>query len=105
MKHTPGENHCRYCGDLSWTISHYGRRVHKESCPTRGDDLLHQGNIYRMIAAAPDLLDAGKARIKALENLLVCYRIGKRPTEKLHDRLDQSRSSWENAIAKAEGGG
>lgn len=50
----------------------------------------------------PDLLEAGKARIDALERLLVCYRLGRRPTEKLHDQLDQSQTAWEAAIAKAE---
>ena len=28
-----------------------------------------------------------RRRCKALESLLVCYRVGKHPTEKLHDEL------------------
>ena len=32
-----------------------------------------------------------KERIEALEQLLVCYRIGKQPTEKLHDELERTR--------------
>lgn len=32
-----------------------------------------------------------KARIEALEQLLVCYRIGKNPSEKLHKMLDKTK--------------
>lgn len=67
IKHTPEEYHCDYCGDLTWTISHWGRKVHKDSCPARGDDPLHQGNIYHMIAAALDLLKACKLALTDLE--------------------------------------
>lgn len=34
-----------------------------------------------------DLEQAALDRIEALEQLLVCFRIGKRPTNKLHDEL------------------
>ena len=56
----------------------------------------------RLIAAAPDLLASGKARIEALEALLACYRLGKRATEKLLTQLEQSKKGWEAAIKKAE---
>ena len=42
--------------------------------------------------------DALVERIDALEELLVCYRIGRRPTEKLHKKLDKTKA----ALKKAE---
>lgn len=33
-------------------------------------------------------------RIDALEGLLVCYRIGKNPTESLHRKLDRTKGDW-----------
>lgn len=30
-------------------------------------------------------------RIAALEAMLVCYRVGKRPTERLHQRLEATK--------------
>ena len=33
------------------------------------------------------------SRIDALEQLLVCYRVGKNPTEKLHTRLDKTKKA------------
>lgn len=35
------------------------------------------------------------ARVEALEALLVCYRIGKYPTEKLHVQLEKSKKSYD----------
>ena len=43
-----------------------------------------------------DVLRVATNRIKALGDLLVCYRIGKHPTEKLHTRLDKSGKDWDN---------
>ncbi len=55
-----------------------------------------------LIAAAPELLNEGQARIKVLECLLACYRLEKKPPEKLLDELDRARRAWEAAVAKAE---
>lgn len=38
--------------------------------------------------------DAANARITALQQLLACYRVGKRPTEKLFNALDKSEAAW-----------
>ena len=100
MKHTPGP----------WEKRHsYGIEINIFG----GDDLVavayawegqkKEGNANaRLIAAAPDLLASGKARIEALEALLACYRLGKRATEKLLTQLEQSKKGWEAAIKKAE---
>jgi len=37
------------------------------------------------------------ARIDALQNLLSCYRIGSKPSEKLHKELEKTRL-WEEEI-------
>ena len=45
-------------------------------------------------------------RIEALEDLLVCYRVGKHPTEKLFTKLDKSAKDWKSLKSgtfKAEG--
>ena len=34
-----------------------------------------------------------EARLEAVEQLLVCYRLGKRPTEKLMTELDSTRKA------------
>ena len=49
-----------------------------------------------------DTLKVATNRIKALEDLLVCYRIGKHPTEGLHTRLDKSGKDWD-ALSGKEG--
>lgn len=36
------------------------------------------------------------ARIDALEKLLVCYRVGRSPSEKLHVELDKTKKVLEN---------
>lgn len=41
-------------------------------------------------------------RIDALESLLVCYRIGKRPSERLFDRLKRTEAD-EKRIREANG--
>jgi allophanate hydrolase subunit 1 len=48
---------------------------------------------------ASELMEANKRterleeRIEALKQLLVCYRIGKLPTEKLHQLLDKTKKA------------
>ena len=44
-----------------------------------------------------ELVKAGTARTNALDGLLVCYRLGKRPSEKLFDQLTKSGIAWEKA--------
>ena len=39
--------------------------------------------------------NAALARIAALEGLLVCYRVGKQPSERLHRELARTRSRME----------
>ena len=41
-----------------------------------------------------ELVKAGTARIDALDDLLVCFRLGRRPSEKLFDRLHESEMAW-----------
>ena len=36
-------NQCT-CGDMGAFVAKYGRPVHKELCPARGDDRFHQGD-------------------------------------------------------------
>ena len=44
-------------------------------------------------------------RIDALEQLLVCYRVGKNPTEKLHTKLEKTKKAMEdNALEILKGG-
>ena len=38
-------------------------------------------------------------RIKALEELLTCYRIGRNPTETLHRKLDETKQARKEAEA------
>jgi len=35
-------------------------------------------------------------RIDALEQLLVCYRVGKNPTERLHTKLEKTKKTMED---------
>ncbi len=42
-----------------------------------------------------ELVKIAESRINAQSDLLVCYRIGKRPSEKLHGRLNKSGLQWE----------
>lgn len=41
------------------------------------------------------LFKISQARINALDDLLVCYRLGKRPSEKLFNRLTISKIAWD----------
>ena len=46
-------------------------------------------------AQRDELFKIAESRINAQSDLLVCYRIGKRPSEKLHGRLNKSELQWE----------
>ena len=37
---------------------------------------------------------AALSRIESMEKLLVCYRVGRRPTERLHEELAHSGTVW-----------
>ncbi|MBA7546017.1 hypothetical protein ES705_38399 [subsurface metagenome] len=74
-------------------IEYYGGYLVCESIATK--------EIAQLIAKAPELLSEGQARIKALEGLLVCYRLRKLATEKLLDELARSKTAWEAAVNKA----
>ncbi len=41
------------------------------------------------------IIAVASKRIKTLEDLLVCYRLGKRPSEKLFSKLYASEKAWE----------
>ncbi len=49
-----------------------------------------------------DTLKIADSRIEALEDLLVCYRIGKHPTEKLLTKLDSSAKDWKSLQAHSK---
>ncbi len=54
----------------------------------------HREALYQDKSDADDRRIAVRdARIEALEGLLVCYRIGKQPTEKLHRQLEHTRAA------------
>lgn len=56
---------------------------------------------------AKQLDDEGKLirRIDALSNLLVCYRVGKRPTEKLFAELARTEEWTRVIVARRAAGG
>lgn len=45
--------------------------------------------------AVREVVEIADNRIEALESLLVCYRIGKHPTERLLTKLDSSGKDWQ----------
>ena len=51
--------------------------------------------ITELEAQRDELFKIAESRINAQSDLLVCYRIGKRPSEKLHGRLNKSGLQWE----------
>ena len=51
---------------------------------------------YAALKASHDKL---VERIKALEELLTCYRIGRNPTETLHRKLDETKQARKEAEA------
>lgn len=58
------------------------------------------------MANKPNLVKILMSRIDALEQLLVCYRIGKNPTEKLHNQLDKTKKALlDNALEIVKAGG
>ena len=42
------------------------------------------------------LIGIAAKRIRALEELLVCYRIGRRPTERLLNKLEKTKKLWDD---------
>ena len=51
--------------------------------------------ITELEAQRDELIKIGQARIDALGDLLVCYRLSKRPSEKLFNQLTKSGLQWE----------
>jgi hypothetical protein len=49
------------------------------------------------------VLELAKRRIDALQKLLSCYRVGKRPSEKLLDELDVTESLWSALVMDRSG--
>ena len=66
------------------------------------DGFYHRAKLDRK-AVLQEAREIAKARVDALESLLVCYRVGKQPTEKLHSQLSKSAREWNCAIQEAMG--
>jgi len=41
-------------------------------------------------------------RIEALEELLVCYRVGRRPSERLFNELNKTKNKWEELLKQTK---
>jgi len=50
-----------------------------------------------------DILSVANRRIKALQQLLVFYRIGGQPTEKLFKELEVTEKKWDKLNQRKEG--
>lgn len=49
-----------------------------------------------MIMAGGAEIDALLERIDALQELLICYRVGKNPSERLRDKLERTKDHEEH---------
>ena len=75
-----------------WTPKTGEKYSHGHCKRTLKDYKEAEANAHRIVQCC-NSHDALVDRIEALEELLVCYRIGRRPTEKLHKKLDKTKAA------------
>ncbi|KKK81226.1 hypothetical protein LCGC14_2815610 [marine sediment metagenome] len=69
----------------------------------------HYEDILPIVAQAAhdnvlrQVIEPANQRIEALQKLLVCYRMGIHPTEKLLTELDKTATAWKDLKAEAKG--
>ena len=66
----------------------------------RLDDINKEKEIEEIKKETEGIMEVATKRIDALQGLLIFYRIGKRPTEKLFNQLEKTEKDWQSLKSK-----